>query len=220
MRTLHLAGGAPSAKGGVEGERPRIGGIAYTAGDKMKPRFGVSATLATMSAFDGSCDDVVLNAAEHGAPALARTTAGNLSLDVNAKTFDYVADVDVEDHGFSDAWRRVDRGVLDAASLGFAFSAADAEWSLDEDTGIILETIHKVARVFEITLTENPRMQQTSARTMIDTGVGELTERDMLASVPKSLLADQRRILSARSTARPDFTARNAAMAARAKTGR
>ena len=193
---------------GADGAQRRIVGTGYRIGEWGNIGYFTRIRIADKSAFDGALDDVVLNAYVHQSAAMARTTAGNLRMELREEALDYEALVNDRDTAFSDAYERVKSGVIDGASLGFNIAPEGSEFELGDD-GVISQTVLKVQNVFEVTLTPRPVMKSTSA-------VG-LDGRNGVSHVPKSLLDDQRRILSGGKP--PDFTARAAAMAAWAQAG-
>lgn len=207
-KLVMLAGGRPEAvtlarSGAADGLGIRGQAVLFSETAQLHPGFMISMVPESLV---GSYDDVVLNAYEHKSAPFARTKAGDLRLSLGEKSFDFEADVDVDDTGFRDLHGRVKRGVVDGASLGMILSKSRFE--VDQQTGDVRQVVLDVKRTFEVTLVSDPVFRKTTARSMrreVEFSRGEF------AGVPEDVLAERERVLSKKSARPPDFSKRLAA---------
>lgn len=213
-----LQDGTPGV--GSDGEVARIVGTTLRPGERGDLGYGVQLVVGTESGLlDGALEDVILNAYEHRSAAMARTTAGNLRLTATREGLDYEALVSPGDTAFADLYLRVKSGVMDGVSAGFVVAKDGVDFELNEETGVIVQTVNDIDHVFELTVTERPVLKRSTAVGLIGPGGQDLSGRDPRAGVPKSLLRDQERALARRS-AKPDWrAARHRAKLAEARSG-
>ena len=218
MERILLAVDAPVALAASGDNGPRIGGVGVLMGQRQ-PRFpDQTIEFAPGSISESALRDVVLNAYDHDSTPFARTTAGNLCFRMDGAKLRYEADVDPEDHGFSDLHRRVGSGVIDGASIGFMIGKKGAEYHVDKK-GVVHQLIHQVKRVFEVTLTHKPVFKRTTAQTLRKEHLYQ-GFANRFDDVPPEVLAERDRIIKAAGRVPPVHSKRRgAALAARALAG-
>lgn len=93
---------------------------------------------------------------------LGRTKSGNTRLTLGAEGLDYECDLPETTCG-RDLAVSMDRGDVDQSSFSFVVAPGGSDWDEEPGTGVLVRTIKKIARLFDVSPVTFPAYIQTSS---------------------------------------------------------